>query len=201
MDSVPEASAAILAGGQGRRLGHDKGAILLGGRPLLTRVAERLAPLTDDLTVVLRAGQELPISGPWRIVHEGALCGGLLAGLVAALEGAQHELVWVVGCDMPFISAALLCYERTVIGDSDVAMPRVPLGLEPLHALYRRQAVASIRALAASGERRLSALSLGLSVRCIDLEELPPAGDPLRPFFNINTASDLARAERLLADR
>ena len=41
----------VLAGGRSRRMGTEKALILLGGRPLLAHVVERLGPQFDALVV------------------------------------------------------------------------------------------------------------------------------------------------------
>jgi molybdopterin-guanine dinucleotide biosynthesis protein A len=202
-DTKPPASLAILAGGHSTRLGQDKSQVLLGGIPLLLQVARRVAPLTDDLMVVLRADQrppneDSPVSQPWRIVRDWDGHEGLIAGLASALLSARYDLVWVVGCDMPFLSPALLQRERAILGGWDAVVPRVTLGLEPLHAVYHRRCAGALLAALTEGSQRVGGVLSHLRVRYVDCAEMAPFGVPERLFFNINTPGDLTEAEHML---
>ena len=44
-------SVSIQAGGQSRRMGHDKALMPFLGRPLIQRVVDRLTPIADELLV------------------------------------------------------------------------------------------------------------------------------------------------------
>ena len=204
MSSAPHASVAILAGGRSTRLGQDKAGVLLNGEPMLVHIARGVASLTDDLMVVLRAGQIAPWAEPtemidWRLVRDTVPGGGIVGGLASALAAARHDLVWIVGCDMPFLSPDLLRHERAVIGPYEAVVPRVPLGIEPLHALYRRSCLGAAHDALAAGVRRVSTLFAGLRTGYLDPADLAPFGDPARLFFNINTPEDVVQAQRMLA--
>jgi molybdenum cofactor guanylyltransferase len=89
---------AIIAGGQGRRFGGDKGAAMLGGKALIDHVADALRPQVDALIV---CGREWP--GLDSVADRPAPDMGPLGGLNAALHAAQHEgfdMVLTTGCDV-----------------------------------------------------------------------------------------------------
>jgi molybdenum cofactor guanylyltransferase len=89
---------AIIAGGQGRRFGGDKGAALLGGKALIDHVADALRPQVDALIVCGRAWPGLD-----SVADRPAPDMGPLGGLNAALHAAQHEgfdMVLTTGCDV-----------------------------------------------------------------------------------------------------
>ena len=66
---------------------------------------------------------------------------GALGGLYTALSAAKYPFVAAVACDMPFASRSLFEYELDFIikTEADVVIPTTPEGLEPLHAVYRRE--------------------------------------------------------------
>ena len=141
----PDLSAVVLAGGRGERLGMDKADAVLGGQSLLERSLALLAPLTDDPVVVLRRGQVLQAGPPAaRVVRDLAPYEGALAGLAAGLAACRHDWAIVVACDMPFLNARLLAHMASLREGFDAVVPRLSVGLEPLHALYHRRALASI---------------------------------------------------------
>jgi molybdopterin-guanine dinucleotide biosynthesis protein A len=191
-------SVVILAGGRSRRLGRDKATLLLGGLPLWQHVLRRVAPLTDDVVLVLRAGQRLEAPG-CTVVYDAPAQGGVLAALANGLEAARHPCAWALPCDTPFVSCDLLRYERGLLGAGvDAVVPRVPEGLEPLQALYRCRCATALRASLAAGNRAVSVALAGLSVRHVDAEEQRRCGALPQALLNINTPQDLALAESLL---
>lgn len=193
-------SAVILAGGRGERLGADKADILLGGRTLLARTVDALRPLTDDLVVVLRAGQRLAHTPPGvRRAEDLAPYEGVLAGVAAGLQACRSEWALVVACDMPFLSQRLIHYLCELRDGNDVVVPRLPAGLEPLHALYHRNCLPAMLASLQAGKRRLVSFYAGLRVRYVEEPALRRVDPELRSLFNINTPDDLALAAAVAA--
>lgn len=190
-------SVIILAGGHGKRLGTDKALLEMGGQTLVQRAVATLAALSDDLVVVIRPDQALHLPGA-RVVNDLAPYQGVLAGIAAGLAAAQHEWSLLVACDMPFLNLDLLRYLIEQADAHDIVVPRLEVGLEPLHALYHRRCLAALESALQAGERRVRAFYSALDVRYVSPEEmarLDPAG---RSFFNINTPEDLATARHWL---
>ena len=88
---------AIIAGGEARRFGADKGAAQLGGVALIDHVARALMAQTDALVVVGRGWGALPSIADRPRGGEGPL-GGLNAALHHAREHG-HDAVLCAGCD------------------------------------------------------------------------------------------------------
>ena len=192
-------SAVILAGGRGERLGQDKATLDLGGVTLLQRVLDTLAPLSDDLIVVLRHDQAFSVPAA-RIVRDLEPYRGVLAGMAAGLAAARHVWSLVVACDMPFINPRLVRYMYRQRSGYDIVVPRPSVGLEPLHALYHRRCLGPVHGALAGGGRRVISFYESLRVRYIEEPEIE-ALDPLQlSFFNVNTAEDLDLARGWLMD-
>jgi molybdenum cofactor guanylyltransferase len=191
------ASVVILAGGKGKRLGRDKATMELGGQTLLQRQIARLAALSDDLIVVERAGQGMPVERA-RVVSDMPPFEGVLAGLAAGLDAARHCWSVVVACDMPFINLSLLDYMLAQCAHHDVVVPRLEVGLEPLHALYHKRCLAPLHEALLRGERRMVSFYQGLQVRYVEMAEIVAIDPQGRSFFNINTDDDLAQAQAWL---
>ena len=100
-------SLVIQAGGQSRRMGQDKALLPFLGRPLVSRVIDRLASLADEVLVTTNQPEAyaflglplLPDLKPGR---------GALGGLYTAVASAGSPLVAVVACDMPFVSPEVI---------------------------------------------------------------------------------------------
>jgi molybdopterin-guanine dinucleotide biosynthesis protein A len=190
-------SVVVQAGGESRRMGRNKALVPFLGAPLIQRVVQRLAGLGDEMIVTSNAPDELAFLGlpclPDRLPGRGAL-----GGLHTALAGASHPWVAVVACDMPFAAPGLvrLCMERSET--FDLIIPRTENGLEPLHALYRRDAcLPEVERALDAGLWRVDAWFHRVRVLVLepkDYAHLDPQG---RTFLNVNTPEDLLIAEGL----
>ncbi len=191
----PRVSAAILAGGRARRFGGaDKAALRLGAARVIDRQLAALSGVTDDIVIVGNdparyATLRLPVLPD---VIPGA---GALGGIYTALVRARSDVVLIVACDLPFVSAALL--ERLVgdlTDDVDAVIPRSPRGLEPLCAVYHRRCAASARTRIDRGELQVSDLAREIRVRELEGAALAAYDPDGRLFVNLNTPHDYARA-------
>ena len=97
-------SAAILAGGEGRRmLGLDKLAIELGGERVAARIARILRLRFDDILVVTPRPEAFDGLG-LRAIRDIVPGRGPLGGLHAALAASRSEWLYMTACDMPWQS-------------------------------------------------------------------------------------------------
>jgi molybdenum cofactor guanylyltransferase len=184
------ALGVVLAGGRGSRLGGAKPTAELAGQSLISYPLGALAEAGLEAVVVAKPETDLPpldvdvLTEPAEPVHP-------LAGIVAALRQAGSPIV-VIGCDFPFVPAALL---RALADAPEPLVVPAPGGeLQPLVA---RWAPALLPALDAALDREepLRRTVAALSPRLLAEAELAPFGDPARAFFNVNTPADLRHAE------
>ena len=125
---------------------------------------------------------------------------GPLGGLYTALSAASLPVVAVVACDMPFIRPELLSAQRRILIDEsvDVVIPRSPDGMEPLHAVYNRDAcLPVIRAALKQGERRMISWLPSVRVREMTAEEIAVYDPQFWSFINVNSPEEFRDAEDL----
>jgi molybdopterin-guanine dinucleotide biosynthesis protein A len=190
---------AIQAGGRSVRMGADKALMPFLGRPLIQQVLDRLAGLGDELLVTTNQPDGYKNLG-LRLVGDILPWQGALGGVYTSLASATHPLVVVAACDMPFASLAIFQAALRLLQDNavDAVVPHPPAGLEPLHAVYRREAcLPVIRHALEAGELK----AIGW-FRHIRLREMTPgeiqASDPSGlAFWNINTRQEFIRAEKM----
>jgi molybdopterin-guanine dinucleotide biosynthesis protein A len=203
----------VLAGGEGRRMGEGvrKPLRLLGGRPMVAHVVERLRPQVMDLVVVANdpdpafAGLNAPvISDPpdsQRAARQEGRRLGPLAGILAGMEWSlKHHphAGWILTApaDVPFLPLDLtvrLCGHMHV-PEPDVLVVRHGGHREPSLGVWSVRLVEDLRrAILEEGIRRV-----GQFAERHVAAELPWPGDPA-PFMNVNTPEDLSVAEARLA--
>jgi molybdopterin-guanine dinucleotide biosynthesis protein A len=205
----PLLSLLILAGGKSTRMGQDKAWLMLDGRPLVMRVIDRMLPLVDE--VIVSTNQPavfdawLPsLTVPARTVADRYRGAGPLAGLHAGLLMARCDLVLALATDMPFVNPALIRYlaELATSADVDAVVPQVPspetgqIGLEPLHAIYRRTCLPAIEGCLIADQRRVVSFLDRVRLRVVSSDEIRPHDPLFRSFANVNTPQDWSDAQR-----
>lgn len=195
-------SIVIQAGGQSQRMGQNKALMPFLGQPLIERIVQRLMmkkPAADEILVI--TNQPDLFSFLDLAMFPDLIAGkGPLGGLFTALSVAKFPLVAVVACDMPFINPQLLGLERDLLGvdEWDVVLPRSKDGLEPLHAVYRKDVCLPAIRMALNEDRlRMISWMGDVKVREMGIEELVIIDPDLRSFMNVNTPDEFKRAEQL----
>lgn len=189
-------AAAILAGGDARRLGGvNKGTLVVGGAAIADRQLAAIRPVTSRIFVVGRPS-EVWASRGLEVIPDDLPGAGPLGGIYTAVTRSPCERTLVLACDLPFVSAELLA--RLAAEAGDVVVPRSRRGLEPLCAIYSRACAPDIRARIARGELEASTLPRGM--RVVEVAAGSAAdGDPgARLFENVNTPHDYERAKGLV---
>jgi len=201
-----EKSAIILAGGVSKRFGQDKGLVQIGGKPLILRVFERAREVVDEVIVVVSSTAQkesyaLLFPRKTEIVVDVYDSRSVLVGALTGFMKAQGEYSLLLPSDTPFLSRDVIRLLFEMSHNTDAVIPRWPNGyIEPLQAVYRRDsALAAAREAVSKGEARLqSMISLLSRVRYLSTIVVKEMDPHLTTFFNINTPSDLKRAERLI---
>jgi molybdopterin-guanine dinucleotide biosynthesis protein A len=104
-DAEKDVTLAVLAGGEGSRMGRPKGELLIRGRPILSYLLEQFGWPGPTL-LVTAPGREHPPG--WRDFSREAadpVSGrGPLRGVLTALEHADTDLVVIATVDMPGVT-------------------------------------------------------------------------------------------------
>ena len=189
-------SAAILAGGQATRFGgRDKSALMVDGRTILDRQIATLAPLTDDLLIV--GGPNVAHGPAPRFVPDIVPGCGPLGGLHAALTEARGDALFLIACDMPFVTPAFVAHLLSLAGDADIVVPQSEHGYHPLCAVYTRACLEPVAARLANRRLKIRDLVTDVRTRVVAVEEIRRFGSPDRLLANVNTPAEYADLEAL----
>ena len=191
MSGTRLAGAIILAGGESRRMGSDKAALLWQGAPLIEQVIKALQPLEVPLLVVNRNENSRDYSGA-RSVSDLFPGTGPVGGILTGLKSSGEGWHIVVACDMPFLKREvfeLLLSEAEC--DFDAVVPVHEGGMEPLCALYSASAISGLQAFLDSGRRAAQHALKTLKVKEISEDRLRLIDPDLSCFTNWNHPEDL----------
>jgi molybdopterin-guanine dinucleotide biosynthesis protein A len=190
-------AAAILAGGRARRMGGaHKGLLEVGGRTIVARQVEALAPLVSEVLLVAGDPEPYRACGA-RLVVDRTPGRGPLSGIDAAFAASEAESLLVLGCDLPFLDGRLLALVRDRAPGAAAVVPRVGGRPQALHARYGRAVWPAVQERLQRDELRLLALLAELPVAWIEEEELRALDPSLRGLTNVNTPEALDAARRL----
>jgi molybdopterin-guanine dinucleotide biosynthesis protein A len=185
---------AVLAGGDGRRMGFPKAEIRLGGRPILHVLLEQFAWPGPTL-LVTAAGREHPTGADAfdREVADPVAGQGPLRGVLTSLENTPVPVVLVTAVDMPFVRHEHLRWLAAAIrGRADTAglVTRRGGEVEPLPAALTTVAIPHVRRWLETGRRSLRGLFEDPAFVTLDA----PADWPDVTWTNLNSPGDLPPA-------
>lgn len=199
----------VLAGGLARRLGaRGKSGLVLKDRPLIRHVHDRVRRQVGEVAVNGVPGTARLVAPDVEAIpdltDDGAIesHAGPLVGILSALEWAaiaRPEAEWVATfpTDTPFLPEDFVARALGEVekGDVDLACAASGGRVHPVVALWPVGLAPALRKLViAEGVRRADRILDEFRVARIDY-----ATEPVDPFFNVNTAEDLATAAGLLS--
>lgn len=149
-------SAVLLAGGQSKRMGSDKAALIVAGTPLWQRQLEKLRATGADEVFI--SGRK---DGPYAqagvpIVEDLTPGAGPLAGFEAALRHARNHWLLVLAVDLPDVPVAFLSQlVRDSMASNAGLVPSREEWLQPTAAVYSRDALPLVEECLKSDNRSL----------------------------------------------
>jgi molybdopterin-guanine dinucleotide biosynthesis protein A len=167
-------TGVVLVGGRSRRFGSPKALAELDGQTLADRAWRLLAEVCDE-RIAVGAADDLPFDA----IPDAVEGGGPLAGIVAALHAAAHDVALVIPVDMPLLTPAAL----RALADAcrDVAIPQTG----PLPGAYAKRALPTFERCLADGDLALSYVISTLETVVVELDE--------ELLANVNEPGDLDR--------
>lgn len=207
MQAIDQAgvTGVVLCGGVSRRMGTDKGKLVLGDETLVARAIRALSPVSSE--VVLSCGSEPKYSDlGLRLVFDSEPDAGPLAGIASSMDACDSDWLAVLACDLPHVVAAvpsaLLAHASS--RGLDVCMLSSAGQVEPLIAVYHRNCSGPIHEAMGEGFRRVDSFhsyaasdGRALSVGTLDVSELPSELSGLDVSMNLNTPAQFAAAQSL----
>ena len=156
-------SSIILCGGQSRRMGQDKGSMIIKDKPMIKYVLSTLNNEIDEAIIVLndceRIGKYKDFINPndytyqIKFVEDKIKNKGPISGILTGLENITTEYAIVFPCDNPFISKNTIQTLFSEITENLQAVvpyhdPENKLKTsEPLHSIYNKNIIPLINEL------------------------------------------------------
>lgn len=149
----------------------------MDGETLAERAWRTLGEVADERMAVGKAAYGLNL--PFPVLDDGSTVQAPLAGLVAGLQTASHDLAVVLPVDCPLVTTELLLELACACARADAAVPQTG----PLPGAYRRTALPELERCLAAGR-----LSLRHALSALRTQVVPSDAGLL---VNVNTPADL----------
>lgn len=197
MNKQSGVSGVILAGGLARRMhNQDKGLVTFNNQAMITYAIQAITPVVDELLINANRNIEQYQQFNYPVISDANDdFAGPLSGVYAALNTCRHDVLLVIPCDSPFITAkglqALLNAREH--GQADIAVAFDGERIHPVFMAIKSALKKSLQNYLAQGERKIDRWFEQHQWIKVDLSSNPEF------FANINTLeqlADLAAQER-----
>ena len=197
-------SSIILCGGQSRRMGKDKGSLIIKDKPMIKYILSTLNNEIDEVIIVLndskRIDKYMEFINPedynykLKFVEDKIKNKGPISGILTGLENISSEYAIVFPCDNPFVTKntiqtlfnEITCNIQAVVPYHD---PENKLKTsEPLHSIYNKNIIPLIDNLILNDSLHIKGIIEKIDTKfvLIDNEKILK-----KEFRNLNHPEDL----------
>jgi len=189
---IDNCTAVILTGGESKRMGSDKASVVLAGKSLLEHVIAQLEPLFSDILISVR--EKRPDIVYPQIV-DGAEDRGPMVGIKSALESVKTDWVFVIACDMPFISTNLIQHLTGFRNQHDAVVPFVYDRPQPLFGFYNKTCLPLMETRIMQGQRSMIRLLDNLDTFLLSEQQVKAIDPELKSLLSLDTVEDVKKVE------
>lgn len=189
-DSGVTFSAVLLAGGESRRMGRDKAAVVFGDESLWRRQLRVLRDLGPEKVFVSARTETSWLPDGTELLLDDPPSRGPLSGLAKALAQMHTSHLLVLAVDMPFVTREQLQFLCSEAREGCGVVPVIRERAEPLAAIYPCEAARDFSAALAGPDLSLQPLVRKLAAAgMVRMLSVPPEDE--RFYRSINTPEDL----------
>ena len=186
----------ILSGGKSSRMGLNKAFLEINGERLIDRTVKLFRQLFSEVILVtneplLYLDQDIALVTD---IYKGK---GPMGGLYSGLFYASFDHAFLCACDIPCLNVEFIRYMTGKASEYDVVVPETADGFHPLHAIYSRRCLPSIKSLLIRDSLKMTGCFKGMRVLYIPESVIRSFDPECRMFLNINTEQDLQRVLEL----
>jgi molybdopterin-guanine dinucleotide biosynthesis protein A len=194
-DKKMNASGIILAGGKNTRMGQNKSFLSINGERLIDKTLNLYRQIFTDIIIVTNdplSYIEFTDAAIATDIYRGK---GPLGGIYTGLFYAKNDYAFVCPCDMPFLKKDFVDYLLAQNGKCDVIVPETAEGYQPLHAVYSRNCLPSIKRLLLMDKLKITGFYRDMQVLPISEEQIRPFNEDGSLFQNLNTPEELEKVQ------
>ena len=197
-------SSIILCGGQSRRMGQDKGSMIIKDKPMIKYILSTLNNEIDEAIIVLNDCERIrkysefinPKDYTYKIkfVEDKIKNKGPISGILTGLENISTDYAIVFPCDNPFISKnTIQTLFSDISKDSQAVVPyHDPKNKlktsEPLHSIYNKNIIPLINELILKDSLHIKGIIEKIETKYVLIDNKKILK---KEFRNLNSPEDL----------
>lgn len=185
----------ILAGGKSSRMGKDKGLIPLAGKQLASYSIQALKSWCDP--IMISSNNPLYEEFGYDVFPDVEKGLGPLGGIYSGFKKNPGLDIFVLSCDMPLISSALIGYILKCHGDYDAVVPVFQKYPEPMCAYYSKNAYGPIQRNIKDANFKVQDVLNNMNTLYLQIDTSLEFYHP-DLFANVNNKDELLRIENMI---
>ena len=197
-------SCIILCGGQSRRMGRDKGSMIIQDKPMIKHILSTLNHQIDEAVIVLNDKTRIAkysefidtqeYEYPIIFCEDKIKNKGPMPGIMTGLSNIKGKYALVLPCDSPYVSKNYIqtifseideCYQAIVPYHDDENKLKTS---EPLHSIYNKDIIPEIEKLVKNDVLHIKGLIEKINTKfvLIDNKKIEK-----KEFRNLNRPEDI----------
>ncbi|PKN85764.1 MAG: molybdenum cofactor guanylyltransferase [Deltaproteobacteria bacterium HGW-Deltaproteobacteria-1] len=194
-DKKSNITGIILAGGKNSRMGTNKAFLEIDGTRMIDKTMNIYSRLFSEILIVTNDPLPYLEFTHASIVTDIYKGKGPLGGIYTGLFYSKNPYAFVSACDMPYLNGDFIEYLAGLSGKHDVIVPQLAEGYQPLHAIYSRNCLPSIKRLLMLDKLKITGFYRDMRVLGVSGEQILPFNKDDRLFQNINTLEDMEKIQ------
>ena len=197
-------SCIILCGGQSRRMGQDKGSMIIQKKPMIKHILSTLNHEINEAVIVLNDKNRIdkynqfinPEDYDYRIkfVEDKIKNKGPMPGIMTGLENISSQYSLILPCDSPYVTKK---YIKTIFNEiTEGYQAIVPYHdnenklktSEPLHSIYNKNIISEIEKLISEDTLHIKGLIEKITTKFVLIDNKKILK---KEFRNLNRPSDI----------
>ena len=197
-------SSIILCGGQSRRMGQDKGSMLIDNKPMIKYILSTLNNEIDEAIIVLNDSERISKYSKFinphdysynvKFVEDRIKNKGPISGILTGLENISGDYAIVFPCDSPYVTKNTI---QTLFSEIDnTSQAIVPYHdekdklktSEPLHSVYKKNIIPVITDLISKDSLHIKGVIEKIDTKFILIDNKKIEK---KEFRNLNRPSDI----------
>lgn len=195
-DTKDSMTGVILAGGKNSRMGTNKAFLEIDGTRLIDKTINIYRELFSEIIIVTNDPLSYVEFVDTTIVTDIYKGKGPLGGIYTGLFYSKNPYTFVSACDMPHLNKDFISCMINQAGKHDVIVPETAEGYQPLHAIYSRDCLPSIKRLLMLDKLKITGFYRDMRVLGISEEQISPFNKDGRLFQNLNTPEDVRKVDK-----
>ena len=180
----------ILAGGKSSRMGTDKGLLFLNGKLIIQTIIEQLQTVVHKTCIVSNNAEYKKFG--LEVIPDLIKDKGPAGGIFTALSHTASERIFVVSCDMPFITSDAIQFVIEESAHYQITLPVFNSRMQTLFGVYSKNCLPLWQQLMEKGMIKLQEMVTHFELKKIAVEKNELFVDLL--FTNINDENDFKQA-------